>query len=331
MVKYAVIGTSWITEEFIAGANLVEGLSLAGVYSRSAEKGKAFAARFGAPRVFTDLEELARADIDAVYIASPNSLHVEQSRYFLKNNKNILCEKPAAIRPEEMEELQSLAKSLGLVYMEAIMFMHSPVKNVLADALEKIGKISSVRFDFSQLSSRFAAYKNGENPNIFNPEMAGGCLMDLGCYCIYPAVYFFGEPKNIFASAGFLENGADAYGTAVLDYDTLQATLTYSKIGQDRVGSQIIGESGTVTIASISKLTGLYIIYNKDDTNTLLAGDTPKHIIMSYEAQAWKDYIVSPQLYSAEYEIAQNTALAVCRVSARIRQMSGVLPGIKKG
>jgi len=329
LIKYAVIGTSWITEQFIEGANLVDGLSLAGVYSRSAGKGKAFAARFGAPQVFTDLEELARADIDAVYIASPNSLHVEQSRYFLNNNKNILCEKPAAIRPEEMEALQSLAKSRGLVYMEAIMFMHSPVKNILCEALKKIGKISSARFDFSQLSSRYDAYKNGENPNIFNPEMAGGCLMDLGCYCIYPTVYFFGEPKNIYASAGFLPGGADAYGAAVLDYENLQATLTYSKVGQDRCGSQIIGEAGTVTIASISKLTDIYLFNNIDNHRTLLAGDIPKHVIMSHEAQAWKNYIASPELYSAEYEIAQKTALAVCRVTASIRQMSGVLPELK--
>jgi len=324
LINYAVVGTSWITEEFILGANLVEGMALSAVYSRSLEKGGNFAKRVGAPKVYTDLEELAHSDIDAVYIASPNSMHFEQSRLFLINNKNVLCEKPATVTPEEMEELQLLAESRGLVYMEAMMFMHSPAKNILQDALKKIGKISSAHFDFSQISSRYELLKSGELPNIFNPEMAGGCLMDLGCYCVYPAVYFFGRPKKIFASAGFLQSGADGYGAAILDYEGLQVTLTYSKIGQDRAGSQIIGDEGTVTIESISKFNTIYLYNNLSNIKQQLAGDTPKHIIMGYEAQAFKNFIGSPQLYNAEYEIARNTALEVSRVMAGIRQIASI-------
>ena len=70
--------------------------------------------------------------------------------------------------------------------------MHSPLKNKVKNALEKIGNITSAHFDFSQLSSKYKALVNGENPNIFNPEMKTGCLRDLGIYCFYPAVDFFG-------------------------------------------------------------------------------------------------------------------------------------------
>ena len=322
MLKYAVIGTSRITEEFILGAGRVEGMALSAVYSRSREKGEKFASLFGSPPVYTELEILARADIDAVYIASPNSLHFEQSRLFLLNNKNVLCEKPATVTPEEFEELAALAKSRGLVYLEAIMFMHSPAKKILEDALKKIGKITGAHFDFSQLSSRYEMLKNGELPNIFNPEMAGGALMDLGCYCVYPAVYFFGRPKKIFASAGFVRGGADGYGAAVLDYDGLQATLTYSKIAQGRAGSQIIGDEGTVTIESVSKLNNIYLYNNIENNKIQLSGDTPKDIIMGFEARAFKNFIESPQLYNADYETAKNTAFEVSRVMAEIRQLS---------
>lgn len=327
MIKYGVVGTSWITEEFIAGANLVEGLTLAAVYSRLAQKGGAFASRFGADQVFTDLEEMASSDIDAVYIASPNNLHFEQSKMFLLNGKNVLCEKPVTVTPAELSELQALAKIRGLVYMEAIMFMHVPAKNILEDALKKIGKISSAHFDFSQLSSRYGLFKNGGNPNVFNPEMAGGSLMDLGCYCIYPAVYFFGKPKNIFASAGFLSNGIDGNGAAILEYPGMQVVLTYSKIGQDQIGSQIIGDEGTITIASISKLTDLYLYSNSDDSKNLLAGDTPKSVIMSYEARAFMNCITTPQRYKTEYEKAQRTALEVSEVIAEIRRLTSVQMG----
>ena len=80
MIKYSVIGTSWITKSFIEGANLYEDLSLDGVYSRSFEKGSAFAEETGAKRVFTDFNDLASSDTDLVYVASPNVCHYEQCK-----------------------------------------------------------------------------------------------------------------------------------------------------------------------------------------------------------------------------------------------------------
>ncbi|MEI6578532.1 MAG: Gfo/Idh/MocA family oxidoreductase [Eubacteriales bacterium] len=327
MLKYAVVGTSWITEEFILGANLVEGMALAAVYSRSAEKGENFAKRVGAPKVYTDLFALACSDIDAVYIASPNNLHFEQSKLFLKNNKNVICEKPITVTPAELEELQALAKNRGLVYMEAIMFMHSPAKKILQETLKKIGKISSAHFDFSQLSSRYALLKNGEHPNIFNPKMAGGCLMDLGCYCVYPAIYFFGEPLKISASAGFLLSGADGCGSAIFEYSDKQVTLTYSKTAQDRAGSQVMGDEGTVVIESISKLTDILLYNNTDNKKDQLVGNTPKYIIMGYEAQAFYNFVTAFKENQTDYAKASETALMVSRALSKIRELSAIKLG----
>lgn len=91
-IRYATIGTSWITREFIGGAALAGGLQLAAVYSRNEESGAAFAAGLGGVPVYTDLEKLAASGIDAVYIASPNSLHYPQSRFFLERGIHVLCE-----------------------------------------------------------------------------------------------------------------------------------------------------------------------------------------------------------------------------------------------
>ena len=84
-IKYSVIGTSWITNSFIEGAKLVDGLILDGVYSRSEEKGNAFAQAVGAKRVFKSIEEVADSDTDFVYVASPNSCHYEQCKFLLEN------------------------------------------------------------------------------------------------------------------------------------------------------------------------------------------------------------------------------------------------------
>ncbi len=323
-MKYAVIGTSWITEEFIMGANLVEGMELLGVYSRSYSKGKALAEKFGAPRVFVDLHDLARnADVEAVYVASPNSLHYEQCKLLLKSGKHVLCEKPITVEPEELAELQALAAEQGKVYMEAIMYMHNPVRPKLKASMQALGNITSAHFDFSQLSSKYPAYKNGENPNIFNPEFATGSLMDLGIYCIYPALDLFGMPKSIWSTATFLESGADGNGTAVFKYDNMLLTLTWSKLAQGFCGSEITGDGGSVTIDSISQLNGIKFC-RKGGEPVEVVGETEKHVIMSYEAKAWLDFATKPAETAEQYQDASRTALAVSTVMKKIREVSGI-------
>ncbi len=290
MIKFGVVGSGWIAEEFVKGAKLVDGFVFSAMYSRTYEKGKAFAEKFGDVPVYTDINDFAKSDIDAVYIASPNSLHYSQSKLMLENGKHVLCEKPITITPEEFIELSSLAESKNLVYTEAIMMLHLSQRKVIKEKLKALGNVSTAHFDFSQLSSKYPALIRGENPNIFNPAMKTGCLRDLGIYCFYPAIDFFGIPEKIISSAGFLSTGADGYGTAILDYADKQITLTYSKIGQDFSGSQIIGDKGTMTFGSISKLTDVEIYYN-DGSKEKLVGEIEKHILMSEEAKDFCEYI----------------------------------------
>lgn len=291
MIKYSVIGTSWITESFIEGANLCEDLCLDGVYSRSLEKGTAFAGKTGAKRVFTDFKDLVSSDTELVYVASPNVCHYEQCRELLINNKHVICEKPITITAAEFRELCSLAESKKLVYFEAIMYMHTPLRTVLKDAVGKIGVIRSANIDFSQLSSKYKALKKGELPNIFNPEMKTGALNDLGIYCVYPVIDLFGMPDRIIPAQSFLHTGADGCGSAAFEYGDKLVTITYSKVGQSRSPSQIMGDLGTVTVDSISKLDGIRL-YNNNGDETLLNGETEKKFLMGNEAKSAVDFIL---------------------------------------
>ena len=322
MVKFAVIGTGWIAEEFVKGTKHVEGLEFSAVYSRSKEKGKAFAQPFGGAEIFDDINALAKSDVDAVYIASPNSLHYEQSKLMLQNGKHVICEKPITVEPEEFEELRALAQEKGLVYMEAIMYMHLPARKTLKKALENLGEITTAHFDFSQLSSKYPALKRGELPNIFNPKFATGCLMDLGIYCVYPALDLFGEPKKITSAAGFLSTGADGYGTTVFDYEDKQVTLTFSKVGQSRFGSQIFGDNGTISTPSISKLVNVSY-FDNDGNETALTPDAEKHVLMSYEAQSFYNYITNPEA-KQELESINDLTLAVSKAMKIIREKTGI-------
>ncbi len=320
-MRYGVIGTGWIAKSFIDGAREVCGSEFAAVYSRTVESGNKFAAENKIEKVYTDINEFAKGDFEAVYIASPNKLHYEQSKLMLQSGKHVICEKPITVEPEELEELQALADEKGLIYVEAIMYMFNPARDLLKDAIGKIGKITSAHFDFSQLSSKYPAYQRGELPNIFNPALATGCLMDLGIYCVYPALDLFGIPEKIPACAHFMESGADGSGTAGLLYPDKLITFTYSKLGQDRLGSQIFGDEGTVKIESISKLINMHLTAKNGDTQEII-GDVAKEKLMGYEALGFERFIAEPS--DEYYQVTRQRALQVSQIMKQIRDICGI-------
>jgi predicted dehydrogenase len=105
MINFGTVGTSWITEEFINTGKTFNEFNLAAVYSRDEEKAKTFADKHGVKSFFTDLKKMAESDIDAVYIASPNSLHCSQSIFFMKHKKHVICEKPLASNCRELNKM----------------------------------------------------------------------------------------------------------------------------------------------------------------------------------------------------------------------------------
>lgn len=316
MIKYSVIGTSWITRSFIEGANEVESLILDGVYSRSAEKGKTFSEETGARRVFTSFEDLCESDTELVYVASPNVCHYAQCKALLEAGKHVICEKPITITADEFSELVALAREKKLVYFEAIMYMHAKGREILKDAVAQIGNIRSASFDFSQLSSKYPALVRGELPNIFNPEMKTGALNDLGVYCVYPAIDLFGMPEEIIPTQHFLDTGADGCGSAVFRYADKLVTVTYSKIGQSRGVSQIFGDKGTVTIGSISQ-TDEISIYNNAGERTELLPDIEKKFLMGNEAASAVEFIKNPE--SEFLKECQDMNLKVLKCMERMR------------
>ena len=171
MLRFGTIGSGWIVDEYIHGAKDSGLWELTAVYSRTAERAQAFAQKHGAPLWFTDLEEMAASpQIDAVYIASPNALHFEQCKLFLERGKHVLCEKPLCAQGDKVAQLQQLAQERGLVFLEAIMYLHLPQRKILEDTLGQLGKLSLVKLDFCQRSSKLDSYLDGELPNIFRSE-----------------------------------------------------------------------------------------------------------------------------------------------------------------
>ena len=260
-VRLGVVGTNFITDWMIAGARQDSRIEISAVCSRSMDRAQAFAARHGIPQCFTSLEEMA-ADpgVDAVYIATPNFRHADQSILCMDHGKHVLCEKPLATCAAEAEKMIATARRRGVVLMEAMKSTLNPNFSALKAAVGRIGAVRRYFASYCQYSSRYDRYKAGELPNAFNPAYAGGALMDIGVYAVYPMVALFGMPRTVRASALLLPSGADGQGSATFGYDGMEATIIYSKIADSSLPSEIQGEDGTVVVDHINNIGRISLI-----------------------------------------------------------------------
>jgi len=285
MIRYATIGTGFITDSFIKGAEKSGKMKLTAVYSRTEEKGKTLAAKYGEDiLLFTDLEELAKSSlIDAIYIASPNSMHAPQAKLFLSHGKHVLVEKAAASNSRELIETMNLAEEKGLVFMEAMKSLTMPAYLALKENIDRIGKIRKYIGIYCQYSSRYDRHKAGEPVNTFQRKYSNGSLMDIGIYCLYPLVDLFGKPDKIKAQATILEEGGvDGSGSILFQYEDMEAAILYSKISDSHLPSEIQGEKGTILIDRIGSPREITLIL-RDGTKEVLTPMTHEED-MVYEA-----------------------------------------------
>ncbi|KPV60134.1 oxidoreductase [Paenibacillus sp. A3] len=311
MIRFAVIGTNWITEEFIRAARECEAFALTAVYSRTEEKAEAFAAKFEIPHKFTDLEAMARSDaFDAVYLASPNAFHAKQAVLLMNHGKHVLCEKPLASNRTEVMEMIAAAKANRVLLMEALKSTLMPNFRAVQEHLSKIGPVRRYAASYGQYSSRYDAYKQGTVLNAFNPALSNGSLMDLGVYCIYPMVVLFGQPDRVQANGLLLDSGVDGQGSLLLSYGQMEAVLTHSKIVNSYAPTEIQGEHGTLVIDKINQPEHVEIRYRDGSVEVLTRPLSSKS--MYYEVQEFIDVLQAGRLESATNSHANSlTAISI--------------------
>jgi len=328
LVRFGVVGTNWITDRFLDHVKAIEAFTLTAVFSRTEEKARAFADKYGVETIFTDLEEMAKSDvIDAVYIATPNALHAEQSILFLNHGKHVLCEKPLASNTREVDAMFQAARKNGVVLMEAMKTTFLPRFQAIQKNLDKLGTIRRYFGSYCQYSSRYDKYKEGIVLNAFKPELSNGALMDLGIYCIYPLVVLFGEPKRIQASAVMLESGVDGEGSLILEYDGMQANIQFSKISDSFIPSEIQGESGSIIIDHISDPSAVSLRYRNGETEDLTV-DQPIGS-MAYETMEFINLIENGKTES-DVNSYKNSRITASIMEEARRQIGLVFPADKK-
>ncbi len=319
MIKLAIIGTNWITEQFIDAAKQTGEYQLAAVYSRNLGTAQAFAEKHGAMQSYDSLEQLRNSDIDAVYIASPNSFHGPQAIEMMKAGKHVIVEKPMASNHELACEMFEVAQQQGVVLMEAHTSPYIPNFKVLKSSLGKVGKLRKANIQYCQYSSRYQKYLNGENPNTFNPAFANGSIMDIGFYCVAGMVALFGEPKSVQANATLLESGVDGHGSVVCDYGDFDVVLTHSKINDSFLPSEIMGEEGTLQVEMIS-IADQVRFHQRNKAPVDLSVEQNDNR-MFYEAQAFAERVKAGEMD----EEATQRSLITAKLLNEIRQQTGVV------
>lgn len=319
-MRFAVIGSGSIVEKFISAGRLCEDFELYAVCSRTRERAEQFAAQQGAKKAFWSLEDLAACpEVEVVYVASPNYTHCAQSIAMMRAGKHVLCEKPMASNAREVEEMLACAREMGVVLLEAMKPIFEPSFAALRDALPALGTLRRASLSYCQYSSRYDKFKAGQVLNAFNPALSNSSLLDIGVYCVHPAVLLFGEPRSVQATAVKLPNGFDGAGSILLSYGDFQVDIHYSKIADGCIPSEFQGENGSLLVDHISVPQELTLCLRGQPRQTLPTVHEPQS--MRFEIAAFQDIVRT----RADVSAYHRASLLAARVMDEARRQMGVI------
>jgi D-xylose 1-dehydrogenase (NADP+, D-xylono-1,5-lactone-forming) len=219
-IRWGLLGTANITGKLLAGARQSAEVLVTAVGSRSVERARSFAVDNDIPGAHGSYEELlADPEVDAVYISLPNSLHHAWTMRALEAGKHVLCEKPYSRHPAEVDEAFDAADAAGLVLQEAFMWRHTPQVRMLQELLPRLGPVRVIRATFGYDLKR-------EGDVRLDPELDGGSLMDVGCYCVSGARLLAGEPVRVAGEQLVGRSGVDIRFAGVMRFwDDVMATF----------------------------------------------------------------------------------------------------------
>lgn len=327
MINLGIIGTNWITDQFVQAAHETGLYQLVAVYSRKLATAQKFGEKYGDVEYATDLETFFNLEhLNTVYIASPNSLHFEQAKQGILAGKNVIVEKPAFSTPAEMDEIIELANRQQVFFFEAARNIHEKAFKTIADFLPLKDQIIGADFSFMKYSSRYDQVLEGQEPNIFSPHFSGGALADLGVYPIYAAVAWFGMPNESLYFSQKLVTGVDGLGTGILRYDTFDVTIRTGKIGDSYQQSEIYLTDGTLVLNAINSIDEAVF----HDRNRQCQEKLGVHQLanpMVEEAENFAQVILNPtdRKYGTDYEAWVELSRNVNQVIYAMRKSAGIV------
>jgi predicted dehydrogenase len=317
--RWGIIGPGTIAQKFAAALPLAGNAVLEVVASREAARAKDFAARFHANRWYDSYEKLAEdPSVDAVYIATPHAFHAELALLCLRQGKAVLCEKPIALYQNQAAEMVAAARVHQCFLMEAMWTRFLPVMKKTLELIGegRIGTVKYVRADFG-----FAAPFNPES-RLYNPQLGGGSLLDVGIYPLFLCLLLLGEPDSIRACGQLAETGVD---------ESCHAILHYARGCFGMISSGITcNTSATAEIAGTEGMIRIPTSWYKSDRLTLQRpGEEPQiftldPVVNGFEYEAREVMSCLEQGWIESPLMPHDFSLLLSKVMDRIREQTGV-------
>ena len=320
-MKLGIVGSGKIVQEFLPWLASCRAFEVAALCStqRSADKAAALCAQYGVPLHVTDYGQLLAA-VDVVYIALPNLLHTSYAKAALEAGRHVIVEKPLAPCASEAAALAALAHRKGCFLFEAVTTQYLENYRKLRQLLPRVGQVKLVQCNFSQYSSRYDAFCAGQTAPVFDPQQAGGALMDLAVYNVSYIVGLFGEPQQVHYAAN-VEKGIDTSGILTMDYRSFKAVSIAAKDCAAPPRYVIQGTRGYLLQKSTANFCGPVTLHLNDgrEEHFSLNGKRPR-CAAEFEVIAHAIATGDQELCSGMLE----TSLAVSRVLTAARQTAGI-------
>ena len=328
ILKIGIIGTGWIAESHIESYLQMPDVQIVAAADWVDGKAEKFMERYGVKGVhfYHDHKELIdnEPDLDAVSVCTFNTQHAAPTIYALEHGVNVLLEKPFTTRLEHARELVDLARERDLLLIDAVPTAFLPNLTVLREQLPRIGRIRLVMSNYSQYSSRYDQLLAGQVPNIFNPEYAGGSLMDINFYNVYLNAALFGKPRSAVYYPNIYPGLADTSGCLILQYPDFVSQCMGAKDTWGVNFFQIEGEKGYIYVSGgANGIAGVQVV-TKTENETFNLQENPNRWF--YEVQG-----ITRQVLSGDREgfrAGLDTMLTVIEVLENSRKAAGIrFPG----
>lgn len=277
-MKLGIIGAGMIVKDFLTITPNLKGLELTGISGRQNDEEimNQFKNEYGIKNIFFDNDELLNSDIDTAYIALPNNLHFEYAKKALEANKNVIVEKPMTSTYKQAKILSDLAREKNLFIFEAISNQYLPNYKKIKELLLSLGNIKIVQCNYSQYSSRYDKFKEGDILPAFNPKFSGGALMDLNIYNIHYVAGLFGKPENVEYYPN-IEKGIDTSGILILDYGKFKCVCIGAKDCKAPIANNIQGDKGCIYQDTPANVCGKFELLMNDGSSSVINENNYEH------------------------------------------------------
>ena len=266
-IKWGILGCGNIAHKFAEDLLATQGAILYAVGSRNLEKAENFKQRHQAHKAYASYEELVKdSKVDIVYIATPHPYHKEVALLCLQHHKAVLCEKPFAMNYKEVEDMIAFAKAQKIFLMEALWTYFLPHYNFVLQTLEsgELGAIKTLKADFGIDVPKDPLHR------LYNKNLGGGSLLDVGIYPLFAAMTMLGSPETIEAKATLDTNGIDLNCEMQLNYPNNVKAHLFSAIDTQTDTTCLIElEKGTILINSRFHDTANVTITRNEGTETI--------------------------------------------------------------